>query len=112
MDSGALPQPSVFISAIVGLCGVVGILFRVVTANHKAAMDMLVAHHTRSMDEARAERAELMKVNREHAAAEDRLNKTVAQLITSFFFIPPDMKRHSEAVVREIEAAEKARERA
>lgn len=93
-----VPQPVLF-TVIAALCGTIAYLFRLV-----------VAHHSRSMDEARAERASLIKANFEHAAAYDRNTKATAQLALTMYFLPPEFKKSAEATLREIAEAERKRE--
>lgn len=99
MPDPTIPQPVLY-TVIGALWLVIGYMAR-----------LIVAHHSRSMDEARAERAELIKANRDLAAAVDRATKNVAQLMMTMFFLPPDFRAHSEEVLKEIHEAERAREK-
>ncbi len=70
---------------------------------------LIVSHHSRSMDEARAERTALIAANRDQSAAVDRNTKATAQLMMTMFFLPADFRKTSETFLREIETAEKER---
>lgn len=110
MPDPTITQPVLY-TVIGGLCSVIVFLFRMNQAHNAKAMDLLVAHHTQSMNEAREERSELIKANRDLAAAVDRATKNVAQLMMTMFFLPPDFRTHSEAVLKEIHEAERARDK-
>lgn len=94
MPDQSVSQPVLY-AVIAGLCGTIAFLFK-----------LIVSHHSRSMDEARSERAALIAALKANGSAIDSNTKTTAQLMMSMFFLPGDFKKASESVLREIRERE------
>lgn len=92
-----IPQPVLY-TVVAGLCGAIVFMFRLV-----------ISHHEKSITDLREERDRLLKLDKEKDAIVDRCNRAIGLLVSALFFVPREFKKPAEALVAEVDEAEKIR---